>query len=161
MSTRGAIRRVKALHCVLGLSLLAALTFSGPALAGKPRAGPDAYSELVPTSSGDKAVGSGNRAGAALPLTATAVHALRNARSSSGGLRAVATSPRLGAPTKQLPKPAQSSVPRNASLGAGIGSATSAVGGGSDHLLALVAALGATTAVVLAAAIVRARARRR
>jgi len=165
MRTRGGIRRVKALHCVLGLSLLAALTFSGPALAGKPRSGPDAYSEPVPTSSGgkavgSKAVGSATRAGAALPLTAAAVHALRNARSSSSGLRAVATSPRLGAPTKQLRRPAQNSVPHSASLSAGIGSATSAVGGGSDHLLALVAALSATTAVLLAAAIARARTRR-
>jgi hypothetical protein len=51
-------------------------------------------------------------------------------------------------------------VPATSSLGAGLGSAASTVGGGGDHMLALVAALGATTLGVLAAAVVRGRQRR-
>jgi hypothetical protein len=149
-------------HSVAGLCVVVALALPVATLAKtKPRSGPDAYREMIPTSTGGKAVGGSSGGASALPLAPKTAVTLGGAGRGGRTLRKVATSPRFGAPTEQLPESTAASIPRDSSVGAGLAAASRAVGSGDRDLIALVAALGATTLAVTTAAVVRARRSRR
>jgi len=136
-------------NSVLVLPVLVALVLAAPALATKPPPSVvDAYREMVPTSGGSKALGSGG--GRARPLSLHASVAL--SAGSRGGavdrrdarlLRRIATSPQLGAPTK--------------GLGAGIAATSGGSGTDEEHLLALIAALALTPLAAVALMVARSR----
>ncbi|MDQ2982446.1 MAG: hypothetical protein M3R70_00765 [Actinomycetota bacterium] len=129
-------REVALAACLVGLFVPV-----GAASATKkpPPGAVDAYRESVPTADGSRGVGDGS--GRGLPLSPKAQKGLRN----SPTLKRIATSPKLGAPSKRL-HPVGEQDASAASLGRGIKAATGALGSGNTHMLALLAALGATAA---------------
>jgi hypothetical protein len=134
------------------LSVVATLAWTGTALADD--AGlVDEYTEQVPTASGPKNTGHGGGSGGATLPASVQTQITQGGGKDAKLLKAVATSPRYGAPNVQQPDQGPTIV--SSSPGA-LSAAVSAVSdGGSGRIIGLVVALFVTAAMMLGFAAAR------